>query len=240
MSAITDYMFEVDFIEEVYAHLFKTLNLHAVVLDSDGMPAVANSRQLPGAWQVRRFYPFDSPNSIGGLQCSAADKAALQSGDPHVRLCLKALQGILVREVEMQEMTNEMLDLSTHLHVLLGIAKKIVGITQTDHFCQIILEEISLAVQADQGFLRLVAEPDHTKDAIALHMSQEDLRQIEEHEFFHQAKRDETIILNLEDGRSALVAPIRGHDTLLGHMVFSRQKEKRFFTSYEKDRKSVV
>lgn len=240
MASITDYMFDLSHVEEIYGYLFNANRLHATVVDSEGKPVVPNPETAPESWRASRFFPLEFDEPLGGLHCLAADSDSLESSTPHVRFCLLSLQAILQREQEMRETTDEVLELSKQLTFLFDVAREITGVTKIEQFCRIILRAISNAIGADHAFLRMIVEQDQKLEPALHNLSPDDLRRIEALESFRNCDRDHTIIFTLEDRTSALLAPIRGHDGQLGHMVFFREANRRFFTSYEKKFVSII
>lgn len=234
MASITDYMFDLSHVEEIYAYLFNTINIHATILDSEGSPILPNPESVPENWRTSRFFPLEFGEPMGGLQCMAADSDILDESAVHVRFCLHSILAILQREQEMRETSDEMLELSKQLTFLFGVARATIGVTKIEQLCRIILREISKAIGADCAFLHMTVEQEQKLEPALHNLSLEDLRDIEARDSFRQCSKDQTIIFSLEDGTSTLLSPIRGRDGQLGYLAFFRESSRSFFTSYEK------
>jgi HD-GYP domain-containing protein (c-di-GMP phosphodiesterase class II) len=148
---------------------------------------------------------------------------------------MDVLQEILLKEWILKQTADEMLELSSQLHFLLNLAKKVIGIQNLRDYCRVALEEISDAVKADWALTYIKGEkPD--KDLLIAR----EFDQIRANEFRKKLSAlpwpsdSETFNISLDDGTSALIAPIKEKESQAGYMAFFKSSEKRFFTSYEK------
>ncbi|MCK5228470.1 MAG: HD-GYP domain-containing protein, partial [Desulfobulbaceae bacterium] len=117
MAAITDYMFDTSFVQEVIDYLHTEYSISTRVLDS-GEHAVIPKESQAEPLPVTKFFPFDFQENIGGLECSANDETALAQAESHILFCLKGINNLLLRELELQQTSDEMLQLSSQLNFL--------------------------------------------------------------------------------------------------------------------------
>ncbi|MEJ2690795.1 MAG: hypothetical protein P8130_12775, partial [Deltaproteobacteria bacterium] len=230
MASITDFMFDLSHVEEIYNYLFKTIHIHATIVDSEGNPVLPNPQSVPEGWQALRTFPLEFGEPLGGLRCLAADSNCLEKAVPHILFSLHSLLAILQREQEMRETTDEMLKLSKQLTLLFEVSREISGVTKIEQFCQIILRAISKDIGADKAFLRMTVDQEQKLEPVLYNLSPEDLQHLEAMESFRSCGKNQTIIFTLEDGTSTLLAPILGKERQFGHMAFFRESSKRFFT----------
>ena len=240
MASITDYMFDTSFLSEMLDYLHEQHQIEAIVVDSDEKEVIGTKKYPFEPTGKSRLFPFAFQKPIGGILCSAASDDRITTAKPHIELCRKAVDNILLREQEMHEAGNELLHLSQQLSFLHRLAQKTVGITKIAPFCQTILDAVTDALKADQGILILspgageepllvtcCMETDRTASFLASHDVQ-------------ASATDKAIIFSLNDGTSALVAPFLSHERTMGYMAFFRDPSKRFFTAYEKKFASII
>ncbi|MHB1015740.1 MAG: hypothetical protein ACYC2W_10740 [Desulfurivibrionaceae bacterium] len=152
MASIRDYLFDTAFLDRSIDYLAETLPLTITLIDSEGTPLA--SRKNEGCdTPASRAYPFHFSSDIGAIVCAAPNQDLLAQAEPHILYCLASLNSQLLRETELRETTEEMLQLSSQLNFLFKVAKKIIGIDDLKKCYQIILDEISQAIKADQGFI---------------------------------------------------------------------------------------
>lgn len=237
MGAITDYMFDTSFIKEVLSYLQTTHKIDVSLIDSDGKDldlTVSGSVPLPKT----KFYTFEFSHDIGGLQCSAQSDIDLENAEPHILICIKAINTLLLREQELQETTDEMLQLSKQLNFLSKMAQKLIGVNKLEECCRIVLHEISSTIEADQSFIQTKNKEDE-KLEIHYNFSSQTADNIKQQKNIQETAGN-TVILTLEDGSSALVSPLKATDGQIGNMIFLKGKEKRVFSAYEKKFVSII
>lgn len=226
-------MFDTSHVREIYRYLFEHHRIHAEAVDGAGTIAIPNDSPVPDSWTVTQHFVFSSTDA-GGLKCSAKDDDSLASAAPHINICLSAVNALLAREMELRETGDEMLELSKQLTFLFSLAQKITGVTQIDQFCHIVIKEIAEAIKADRAYIQLADNIEARTNVITYRMESIAAQHTAREKAFQDSVGDQTIIITLADGTSALIAPITGHDQMSGYMVFFREAGKRFFTSYEK------
>lgn len=238
MAAITDYMFDTSFINEVYEYLFEQHQVYAVVVDSNDHPVLPNTQTKQENTPSTQLFSF--AQDMGGLLCAAENHKKIKSAEPHILLCLTAVNNLIMREQEVQETSTEMLELSKQLNFLFSLAQKISGVTQIDKFCDIILQTITDGVNADYAFLQLSEDLETSLDLATCRMDSRAAMEIIQKEYFQKNITGQTIVFSLQDGTSVMVSPILGYDKTIGHMAFFRDKDTRFFTAYEKKFVSII
>ncbi|ADH85219.1 HD-GYP domain-containing protein [Desulfurivibrio alkaliphilus] len=232
MSSIQDHLFDTEFLDQSLQYLGEVLNLQVTIQDSDGQAVLTQGQ--PGG-RASRFYPFSFSQDIGGLTCTAADQEALAACEPHIAYCLAALNSQLAREEELRETSEEMLALSSQLNFLSKVARKIIGVEDLEECYQIILQEISLAINADQSLIHTRGRWDDEVE-VRLNITREEEAALLECDCLR--RRQDTghpIICTLDNGKSLLYLPIREKDNRIsGRMFFLRPANQRQFTAYEK------
>jgi HD-GYP domain-containing protein (c-di-GMP phosphodiesterase class II) len=232
MSGIKDTMVDTSFVEELASYLWEEHGVCAWVVDKDGayVPLVETEvSDLPHA----RFYPFGSGNGYGGIRCAAGTEDALKQAEPHIRFGIKGVNHLLLRDTELQQTSDEMLQLSGQMSFLFNLARKTIGVNEIDEFCRIVLEEISPAIQADRGIVHTKGRGNQEID-ILHNIGPEELAALREKGLDQVPAKDSTIISSLSDGTSVLWCPIKEKDGPIGYIAFFKDPDKRFFTSYEK------
>jgi len=233
MSSLADHIYDLSFVEEVFAYLASTHSIHALVVDSDGRDVpVANGGR--SALPANRYIPLEYQENIGGVRFTAGDEGTLEKAATPIKLCLSAIDMMLQRELELRQTGEEMLQLSEQLSFLARLSSKISGINRIDTFSRTVLEEISGEIKADYSFIVTTGKLDEgltiTCDISAVHAAR-----LQEQEIFRSMQdKAGTAVFSLDDGTSALFVPIRKKEGSNEFMAFFRDREKRFFTSYEK------
>ncbi len=238
MASILDHLFDTSFLDQSIDYLAEALDLAITVLDSEGMP-VADRRTKGDDTPVSRTYPFSFSADIGGIVCAAANQDRLDQAEPHILYCLAALNSQLVRETELQETTEEMLQLSSQLNFLFKVAKKIVGIDDLKKCYQIILDEISQTIKADQGFIHTKGRWDE-EIRVTHRMTDEEVDTTRNSICLKHTAAGSTIICVREDGASLLYSPIKEKDSQSGQMVFIRARARRAFSASEKQLVAII
>jgi HD-GYP domain-containing protein (c-di-GMP phosphodiesterase class II) len=238
METIANYRIDKTFFSEIFSYLETHHGIRAVIVDKEGRiepPDGEEAREYP----EKRLYPVSFHEDIGGIRCSAETAAALERADPHIRICIGGLQGLFDKDLVLQQTMDEMLRLSDQLHFLFGLANKLVGVQNLEHYCTLVLQEISQAVCADAAFVHTKGKKDRQR-VIPHRISGRDLEGIERDPALQSLPKGKTVVVSLRDGRSALVAPIKEKEDQVGHMVFLKRSEKHVFTAYEKQFVSII
>jgi HD-GYP domain-containing protein (c-di-GMP phosphodiesterase class II) len=231
-------MTDMGFLQKALSYLRDEHGIHTLVLDSqDQVVPVGdnNGEPLPEV----AFYPFQFSENIGGIQCSSPTRSALENAEPHIRICLQGVNDLLQRELILQQTTNEMLQLSEQLHFLLNLANKVIGLHDLKTYSTVILEEVSGAIAADFAFVHTDGKRAR-KLNVTRNVTAEQAHQVRLDQSFQSAAKDRTVIFPLDDGTSTLLAPIKEKAGQIGYMAFFKTKEKRFFTSYEKNFVTII
>ncbi|MEW6718990.1 MAG: HD-GYP domain-containing protein [Thermodesulfobacteriota bacterium] len=240
MSCFKESMFDTSFVEEFAAYLRNEHGISAWLVDGDG-----EAVPLPGTEACghshSRFYPVGTEDGSGGIVCSAGSEEALQRAEPHVLLGVRGIGHLLQRDLELQQTGDEMLQLSEQMTFLFKLARKTIGVNEIEAFCQVILEEIAPAIEADYGIVHTKSRSDQEIDI--LHgIGEEELRALRERDNLSERipGPDSTVISTLSDGTSVLYCPIKEKDGPIGYIAFFRSADRRFFTSYEKKFVSII
>ncbi|MCX5876864.1 MAG: HD-GYP domain-containing protein [Deltaproteobacteria bacterium] len=233
MASILDHLFDSAFFDQSIDYLAETLDLAITVLDSEGL-SVASRQAKGGDTLASRTYPFSFPSDIGSIVCAAPNQDLLDQAEPHILYCLASLNSQLLRETELQETTEEMLQLSSQLNFLFKVAKKIIGIDDLKKCYQIILDEISQTIKADQGFIHTKGRWDE-EIRVTHRMTDEEVNSTRNSICLKQKAAGSTIICTREDGASLLYSPIKEKDGQSGQMVFHRA-----FSASEKQLVAII
>jgi HD-GYP domain-containing protein (c-di-GMP phosphodiesterase class II) len=233
VNTISKYLSDASFLEKAFNYLKACHGIYPFLVDDAGQTESLNNediKELP----VARYYPIDFEINVGGIRCTGKTEAALDAAEPHILFCVNALQEILLKDWVLKQTADEMLELSSQLHFLLNLANKVSGIQNLRDYCSVVLEAISGAIFADNSLVYI--NGDRPEKDFLIANGFEDIRIAECRKSAVQQKATdrETIIVTLEDGTSALVAPIKEKNKQAGFAAFFKSREKRFFTSYEK------
>ncbi|MFA6899849.1 MAG: HD-GYP domain-containing protein [Desulfurivibrionaceae bacterium] len=238
MTSIRDFLFDTTFLDQSIDYLAEALHLAITVIDSDGI-TIASRGSKGYDTPVSRAYPFRFSSDIGSIVCAAPNHALLSQAEPHILYCLASLNNQLLRETELQETTEEMLQLSSQLNFLFKVAKKIVGIDDLKKCYQIILDEISKTIKADQGFIQTKGRWEE-EIRVTHRITNEDADSTRDSIGLRHMAAGSTIICTREDGASLLYSPIKGKDCLIGQMVFVRALSHRPFSASEKQLVGII
>jgi HD-GYP domain-containing protein (c-di-GMP phosphodiesterase class II) len=233
VSTISKYLSDTSFLEKTLTYLRSHHGICSVFVDEIGQSEQL-SGQSPEELPASRYYPIDFEKNIGGMRCSAGTEAALDAAEPHILFCIAGLQEMLLKDWILKQAADEMLELSNQLNFLLNLANKVIGVQDLRDYCSIVLERISEAVHADGAMIFIQGER-RDKDVL-ISCGFDEIRAYEFHKnsAMQQAPEGRTAIVSLTDGTSALIAPIKEKDGQAGYMAFFKNRDKRFFTSYEK------
>jgi len=238
MASIRDYLFDTAFLDQSIDHLAEMLGLAITVLDSEGI-AIASRQAEEADTPVSRAYPFNFSSDIGSIVCAAPNQDILSRAEPHILYCLAALNSLLMRETELQETSEEMLQLSSQLNFLFKVAKKIIGIDDLKKCYQIILDEISQTTKADQGFIHTKGRWDE-EIRVTHRITDEEVDATRNSICLKHTAAGSTIICTREDGASLLYSPIKEKDSQSGQMVFLRARTRRAFSASEKQLVAII
>jgi HD-GYP domain-containing protein (c-di-GMP phosphodiesterase class II) len=238
MNDIRSSMFDTSFVEEFADHLREEHGISAWLVD--GEDAVfplerMEARALPHV----RFYPLGPEDGFGGIKCAAESEEALRKAEPQILFGVKGINHLLERDLELQQTSDEMLQLSDQLTFLFKLARKTIGINEIDAFCKVILEEIAPAIGADYGIVHTKGRRDQETD-ILHNIDEKELGTLREKGIDRIPVKDSTVIFSLSDGTSVLHSPIKEKGGPIGYMAFFKSPDKRFFTSYEKKFVSII
>jgi HD-GYP domain-containing protein (c-di-GMP phosphodiesterase class II) len=233
VSTILKYLSDTSFLEKTFTYLKTCHGVCPILVDETGQAELLNNlsiKELP----VVRHYPIDFEINVGGIRCSGETDAALDTAEPHILFCINALQEILLKDWILKQTADEMLELSSQLHFLLNLASKVSGVQNLRDYCSVVLAEISDAVHADSSLVYINGERMDKDLLIAQGYTDFRVAEFQKSIALHKAPGEGTVIVSLDDGTSALIAPIREKEKLAGCMAFFKGRDKRFFTSYEK------
>jgi HD-GYP domain-containing protein (c-di-GMP phosphodiesterase class II) len=232
VGKITKYISSTSLLEKTFAYLKAHHDIHVVIVDADGQIEPLNGENLPEL-SFSKYYPVEFEKNIGGFRCSAGSEAALESADPHIKICLDGVQEVLLKDWILSQATDEILELSKQLHFLFNLASNLVGIQNLQNYTSIVLREISIAILADSAFAFIQGSHPGKELIVGYEMTPDDASLFRAKPAFLEIPEG-TIAFTLEDQTSVLLAPIKDKESHIGFMVFLRTSEKRFFTSYEK------
>jgi len=238
MASIRDYLFDTAFLDQSIGYLAEALDLAVTVIDSEGAPVA--KRETEGCdTPASRTYPFSFSSDIGAIICAAPNQNLLDQAEPHILYCLASLNSQLLRETELRETTEEMLQLSSQLNFLFKVAKKIIGVDDLKRCYQIILDEISQTIKADQGFIHTKGRWDE-EIRVTHKMTDEEVDATRHSACLKQKAAGSTIICTREDGASLLYSPIKEKDGQSGQMVFLRPSGLRAFSASKKQLVGII
>ncbi|MBP2673210.1 MAG: metal dependent phosphohydrolase [Deltaproteobacteria bacterium] len=238
MSSIKDSMFDTSFLEEFVDFLRNEHGISARVVDPEEI-AVPSCVSAAGAPPHVRFYPLGPGDGLGGIRCAAESEDVLRRAEPQIRFGIKAINHLLERDLELQQTSDEMLQLSEQLSFLFKLARKTIGVNEIDEFCKVILEEIAPAISADYGIVHTKGRGNQEKD-ILHNIDPQGMEALRENGLERIPVKDSTVISSLSDGTSVLHCPIKEKDGPIGYIAFFKTPDKRFFTSYEKKFVSII
>ncbi len=238
MSTITRYLTDKTFLEKAFAYLEACHGIRAVIVNKDGQVDRLNGQDV-SEYPERKVYPFCFQEDIGGIRCSAETEEALEKAAPHIRICMDGLQRLLEKALVMQQTMDEMLRLSDQLHFLFGLANKLAGVQDPQEYCRLVMQEISQAIQADAAFMRTRGKKIRQR-VIPYKLTDQDLEAIDRDPILHHLPAGKTVVVSLQNGTSALFAPIKEKDDQIGHMAFLKGPEKHVFTAYDKQFVSII
>jgi putative nucleotidyltransferase with HDIG domain len=238
VGKITKYISNTSFLEKTFSYLKSNHEICSVLVDNTGLAESLNSepvREMP----ITRFFPVDFDKDVGGIRCSANSEAALDAAEPHIRICIEGLQEILMKELVLKQTAEEMLLLSSQLHFMFNLAKKVAGIQTATDYCTVVLREIAQALHADGALIYVQGVQPNKCLWIPYEIDESTAARFSNDPIFLTIQRG-TFLVSLEEGTSALVASIQEKEIPIGYMAYFRNPDKRFFTSYEKKFLSII
>jgi HD-GYP domain-containing protein (c-di-GMP phosphodiesterase class II) len=243
--SIMDYMSDTTYLKQVIEFLNKSYGVIASVLDSEGNIVViddesGNSLDLNNPALFKQFYAFEFTEDIGGIMCTAKNKESIAGAEDYMQTAMAGINTLLQRELEIQQMSSEIMDLSEQINFLFQLAKKMIGIRKLQDFCEMVVVEIAKKIGADSGFIS-VKDAKNENITSVYNLSNEDAVRMQKEEVFNIAsQRLDTILSTVGNEMSVLVSPLDVKDGVIGFMAFFRDRNKRFFTAYEKKFVSII
>ena len=238
MSSLTDYMYDTSYVEEALSYLETAHSIQARVVDAQGRTVYPAGDESPSTG-ASRLFPFSAFPRLGGLRCCAATEALLTKAAPHIGICLRGMEQLLQREAELQQTSDEMLGLSEQFHFLYTLAGRIIGISDPQEFCSVILQEIGIAIEADAALVN-ATRPWQEQLEITWQLTPARRREIKLQGLLNGMSQDRIVIRTLPDHTSTLLAPIRGKEGVIGHLAFFRDPHRPPFSAYQKKFVSII
>ena len=153
MSSIKDTMVDTSFVEEFAAYLRKEHDVSAWVEDGDGAFVPLGGTEVSAAAPLAVLSLRSGERLRRACGAPPPPKSALLRAEPHILLGVKGIGHLLLRDVELLQTSDEMLQLSGQMAFLFNLARKTIGVNEIDEFCRIVLDEIAPAIQADFGIV---------------------------------------------------------------------------------------
>jgi HD-GYP domain-containing protein (c-di-GMP phosphodiesterase class II) len=238
MRTITQFLTDKTFLEKALAYLETSHGVRAVIVDKDGQVDPLNG-QVIHEYREKRLYSFYFQEDIGGIRCSAESKTELEDAEPHIRICMDAMQRLLEKAQVLQQTMDEMLRLSDQLHFLFGLANKLAGVQDPQKYCMLVMQEISQAILSDAAFMRTKARKTR-QQVVRYKLSELDMDTIDLDPAFQEIPEGKTVVISLRNGASALLAPIKEKEDQIGHMIFLKWPGKQAFSAYDKQFVSII
>ncbi|HAK88630.1 MAG TPA: HD-GYP domain-containing protein [Nitrospiraceae bacterium] len=237
MPNVVEYIGDTAYLLEIIELLKSSYGVNAFIVDGGGN-AVEGLNSLPADPDpepaFRKFYPFEFTEDIGGFMCASTSEDAVLNADRFINASVTAVNAILQRELEIQQMGGEIVELSEQINFLFNLAKKVMGLRKLREFCEMSLFETAKKIDADSGFV-IVKDARNENIVIPYRLGEDDVMKIRTQDVFGlAAKKRDAVLSKLDNGMSALVSPIEVKDGVIGFMAFLREKDRRFFTAYEK------
>lgn len=239
MTNITDYLLDTAFLEKVLDFLNASYGISAFVTDKERNIIEINGGKYCEC-DVKRFYPFDFVDDIGGLTCTAGSETTLDEAEGHILVYLAGINNLLQRDLEIQQMSNEILELSEEISFMFHLEKKMSGIHKLNDFCEMTLHEIAKKIGADHAFIH-VKDGSNDELTITHNLTCGEAVDLQKQGVFDRAsEKKDTILSTTDNGMSLLVAPIVVKDGVIGFITFQREKGRKVFTAYEKKFLSII
>ena len=233
MDNLNDIMINTSFVEDFFAYLMKEHGVSAWVEDSQGeLVEIGETTASPLA--CTRFYPFDSCEDFGGVRCAAETEEALSTAEPHILIGVKGISHLLMRDIDLMQTSDEMLQLSSQMTFLFKFSQKALGINQINTFCRLLLNEIAPSIQADFGVVNLTKQDNQSID-ILHNIGNKELARLREIGLDQITSQSKTVIISsLKNETSVLYCPIKDKTGPIGYLACFKNPGKPSFSSYEK------
>jgi HD-GYP domain-containing protein (c-di-GMP phosphodiesterase class II) len=226
------------FLTRFFSYLQDCHDIRALVVDKNGNIDPIDGQET-SEYPNKKLYPISFRKDIGGIRCSAKSKKALLAADPHIQIGISGIETLVEKDLVMQQTMDEMLRLSDQLYFLFGLAEKLSGVHDIEKYCKLVLREIAQEIAADSAFAHMTVHGNNHR--IILHkLSSQDLKKIERDAAVRSLKKNKTAIVNLQDGKSAIVVPIKEKDKPAGRLILVREAGKSNFSAYEKKFVSII
>ena len=239
MADLTEYISDTTLLEQMIKSLKDLFNVNVSVMDSNRkiIPiGDTDNKEL----ETKRFYPFEFTENIGGLMCYAKNENAINNADGQLQIYMLAINTLLQREIEIQQMSDEIIELSEQINFLFLLAKDLSGIKELHVICKLIVDKISNKISADCGFISM-KDVKGKSVTTTYNISEKDVIKMQDEEAFATSyKKLKTVLSTISNGMSVIVLPLNTKDTVFGFMAFFRNKDRRFFTAYEKKFVSII
>ncbi len=238
MRTLSHFLTDKTFLKKVFSYLETYHGILAVIVDKEGRIDPLED------WESRehtekRLYPIAFEEDIGGIRCSAETQAILDAAEPHIRLCTDALHRLLEKALVMQQSMDEMLRLSDQLHFLFGLANKLAGIQDPAKYCQLVLQEIGRAINADAAYVHTRGKKNQ-QWKIPYRLPVKDIDALDMDPVLRSVPDGKTVIVTLRTGMSAVITPIQEKEEQIGRMVFLRKPDRQVFSAYDKKFVSII
>lgn len=189
MPDITNYIFDTTYIEQTIKNLKDIYQIEAYIVDNEGNAIEAISPtpiDTNCENSCQRFYRFEFTEDIGGLMCISSNEEAISNAEWFIDSSITAINNLLQRELEIQQMTAEIMELSEQINFLFNLSKNVIGIKKLYEFCSLSLQEIAKKIQADKGFI-VVKDAQDTDIVIPYNFDINTALDIQNHEVFKLA-----------------------------------------------------
>jgi HD-GYP domain-containing protein (c-di-GMP phosphodiesterase class II) len=238
MQTVSNFLTDTSFLEKFFSYLETCHGVHAYVVDKDGRTDLLGG-QVEQEYAEKKLYPIDHCEDIGGIRCSAETRQILDAAAPHIQICMDGLQRLFEKALVMQQSMEEILRLSDQLHFLSGLAVKLSGIRDPERCGALVLQETAQEIGADAAFIQIQGRKG-SQHIVPYQIAALDIRTIRKDPELFSVAEGKTAVIELQNGMSCLMIPIREKDGPTGQMVFLRKPGKRVFTSYEKQFAGII
>ncbi|GER93970.1 HD-GYP domain-containing protein [hot springs metagenome] len=235
MTPIIDSIKNIPFLENAFAYLKEKYDINAYITDkiSDTVENTDDTGST-AEHKIRRFYPIVSPENEMGIFCISRTNNTIDMAEAEINLLVGSINEIVQREIEINQMSNEIIELSEQINFLFNFATQTTGINKIHAFCIAAIETVSKKISADQGFL-IVRSHDDDIITIPNNITEDKAIDIISNDIFKIAlQKGEPVISKTSDSSSLLACPIIVKDGSIGTMAFLRNPDKQQFTAYEK------
>ncbi len=241
MPSIADYILNISFFEGAIAHLKERYGIDVYITDNNSNPleitAASDNIAEKG---IRRFYPISSTEDNGGILCISPSEDAINMASAEIGLLVSSINEVIQREIEISQMSSEIVELSEQINFLFNFAKQTTGINKIHSFCTTVIAHILRKISADYGIIA-VRDDDNDIITVLSGVSEDKAINIMAEDVFKiAAEKGEPVISSIAGGDSALVCPVIVKDGQIGTIGFFRNPDKRQFTAYEKKFMGII